>query len=257
MQVRILGARQGEWPNGHFTSFLIDGHLAIDAGALAVRLTLGEQERIRNVLITHRHYDHVKDLASFGFNMMTRTMVTIHGLPDVKETLERTLFHEDIWINFFKGLKGGSPSMRFSPVSPGQQFEIDGYAILPIAINHPVPTVGYQVTSPDGGTFYYTSDNGPGAAQHWVAATPDVLATEVTFSNRAADLARSAGHLTPAFLAEEIERFRAVKGYVPRIVAIHLNPYFEDEIRAELAVVAQHLGATIEVGVEDLQLLLS
>jgi phosphoribosyl 1,2-cyclic phosphodiesterase len=253
MEVRVLGGYQGEWRDGNFSSFVIDGHLAIDAGSLASGLTFEEQERIRHVLITHRHFDHVKDLPSFGFNMMTRTVVTIHALLDVQETLEATLFSDRLFINFFRGTARVAPSMRFSPVSPGQAFDLDGYSILPVAVNHAVPCVGYQVADPDGRTFFYTGDNGPGAGREWAVATPDVLATEVTFSNRAADVARSAGHLTPAFLAQEIVAFRQLKGYVPRIVVVHRNPDFADEIERELVDVSNRLGVAIVLGTEGVR----
>ncbi len=40
MQVRILGAHQGQTRDMGFMSILIDGHLAIDAGNLLSGLTL-------------------------------------------------------------------------------------------------------------------------------------------------------------------------------------------------------------------------
>ena len=43
-------------------SILVDGKLAIDAGGLTTALTLEEQERIDAMIITHRHFDHIKDL---------------------------------------------------------------------------------------------------------------------------------------------------------------------------------------------------
>jgi ribonuclease BN (tRNA processing enzyme) len=62
MRVKILGAHQAESRDHHFTSILIDDRMAIDAGGLTSTLTFEEQPRLEAVLITHRHFDHVKDL---------------------------------------------------------------------------------------------------------------------------------------------------------------------------------------------------
>jgi glyoxylase-like metal-dependent hydrolase (beta-lactamase superfamily II) len=41
------------------TSFLVDGTLALDAGALTSTLPLRRLERIDHVLLTHAHFDHI------------------------------------------------------------------------------------------------------------------------------------------------------------------------------------------------------
>src|SRR5579859_5818797 len=68
VQVRIVGSHQSEAVDQHYTGLLIDGWLAIDAGSLASGLTLDEQLAVTDVLVTHQHWDHVKDLGGFGFN---------------------------------------------------------------------------------------------------------------------------------------------------------------------------------------------
>ena len=59
MQVRILGAHQGESRDLRFMSILIDGHLAIDAGGLSTSLTREELFRAA--------HDIKGDAATFGF----------------------------------------------------------------------------------------------------------------------------------------------------------------------------------------------
>ena len=68
MIVRILGVHQSESRESALTSILIDDVLPIDAGSLSSRLSLAEQLQVRNVLLTHRHWDHLKDVPAFGFN---------------------------------------------------------------------------------------------------------------------------------------------------------------------------------------------
>ena len=35
------------------------------------------------------------------------------------------------------------------------------------------------------------------------------------------------GHLTPELLKQELVTFRELKGYLPEVVAVHMNPAFE------------------------------
>ena len=58
------------------------------------------------------------------------------------------------------------------------------------------------------------------------------------------------GHLTPNLLKRELESFREIKGYLPPVVAIHMNPADEAEIKAELAPVAASLDADITMAYE-------
>src|SRR3990172_117477 len=101
MEVTILGACQGESRQTHFASLLVDGVLALDAGSLTSTLTLQEQSAIRSVLLTHQHYDHIKDLATLGFNRLGRGQITICCTPGVRAAVESTILSEEIWLNFF------------------------------------------------------------------------------------------------------------------------------------------------------------
>ena len=68
MHVRILGAHNIETASTRLTALLVDGRLALDAGALTSTLTLAEQDEIRAVLLTHHHFDHARDLVTLGMN---------------------------------------------------------------------------------------------------------------------------------------------------------------------------------------------
>jgi metal-dependent hydrolase (beta-lactamase superfamily II) len=70
MQIRVLGchgadclveARDGP-VRQESCGFLIDDSVLLDAGTIGTRLTLAEQHRIRFVLLSHLHFDHVKGL---------------------------------------------------------------------------------------------------------------------------------------------------------------------------------------------------
>jgi hypothetical protein len=67
---------------------------------------------------------------------------------------------------------------------------------------------------------------------------------------------RKAGHLYPRLLEEELIQFRRLKGYLPRIIGIHIGNPYEQEIKEEVAQVAQELNADTSLGYEDMKITL-
>ena len=72
--------------------------------------------------------------------------------------------------------------------------------------------------------------------------------------NAQCEFALQSGHLTPALLQEELAGFQKQKGYLPRIVLIHMNPLDEDEIKKEINAVEKALDIKIQLGYEGMQL---
>ena len=66
MEVRVLGAHQLESLDTRHTCFLIDGVLGVDAGSLASALSPTEQAQVLAVLLTHQHFDHIRDIPTLG-----------------------------------------------------------------------------------------------------------------------------------------------------------------------------------------------
>jgi len=66
MELRILGCHGGETPKHKTSSFLLDGRVGLDAGAVTSMLTLEEQKKIDACLVSHAHLDHIKDLATLA-----------------------------------------------------------------------------------------------------------------------------------------------------------------------------------------------
>ena len=62
MKLRILGCSGGELPRHRTTCFLLDGVMAIDAGALTASLPLEDLVRVDDIILPHSPFDHVKDV---------------------------------------------------------------------------------------------------------------------------------------------------------------------------------------------------
>ena len=91
-------------------------------------------------------------------------------------------------------------------------------------------------------------------ADCWECVSPQLLITEVTAPNEYDEFAKESGHLTPNLLKQELISFREVKGYLPQVVTVHMSPRLEEEIEAEIAVVAEELNNSISLGYEGMEL---
>jgi phosphoribosyl 1,2-cyclic phosphodiesterase len=253
MNIKTLGAHNCESRNTKLTTILIDDIIAIDAGALTSSLTFTAQRKLRAILITHQHYDHIKDIPTIAFNSaMAWTTINVYSTQPVYEALSLILGSK-LYPNFLE-FPQENPSLKFNLIEPYKTEQIEDYGILPLPVNHSTPTVGYQVTSPDGKTVFYTGDTGPGLEDCWQRISPQLLITEVSAPDRFETLYKRRGHFTPALLKEELASFRKLKGYLPRVVIIHMNPGLEAEIKAELATVAQDINHPITLAREGMKI---
>jgi ribonuclease BN (tRNA processing enzyme) len=252
VKIKILGAHKIETKNTRYPCLLIDDVLALDAGALTSTLSLKAQQKLQAVLLTHRHYDHVKDLPPLGMNFFVmEKSLDIYGIQSVFKDLAAHYADEALYPDFTRR-PSGKPAFKLNVVEPGRELSIKDYKVLPVAVNHTVPCIGYQVTSPSGKKLFYTSDTGPGLTECWKQVSPDLLIIEVVYANKYHDLSIEVGHLTPSLLRKELDEFRKLKGYLPRVITIHMDVLQEKAIQAELAGVAADLNAIIQPGREGM-----
>ena len=254
MKIQFLGVHNCESQNTKFISLLIDDILVIDAGGLTSSLSFPAQQKLKAILLTHQHYDHIKDVPAIAFNFaMWNAAIDIYSILPVYETLTTHLLNGKLYPKFLEQPQG-NPTIKFTIIEPYQIERIEGYNVLAVKVNHAVPTVGYQITSPDGKVVFYTGDTGPGLADCWERVAPQLLITEVTATNKYEEFAKESGHLTPSLLKQELVSFREVKDYLPQVVVVHMNPDMEGEIETEIVTVAKALNSSITLAHEGRQL---
>jgi len=254
MHIQVLGAHNCESQNSKFVTLLIDDVLALDAGGLTSSLSFPAQQKLKALLLTHHHYDHIRDVPAIAMNLFLRsTTLNIYSTQSVYDALTIHLLNGKLYPDFLERPQD-NPTIKFTVVKPHQTEQIEGYSILAVPVNHTDLTVGYQVTSPEGKTIFYTGDTGSGLTECWKYISPQLLIIEVTVSNKYEEFARESGHLTPSLLKQELTGFREIKGYLPQIVVVHMDPDLETEIEAEISAVAQTLNSPITLAHEGMQL---
>ncbi|HET8538935.1 MAG TPA: 3',5'-cyclic-nucleotide phosphodiesterase [Anaeromyxobacter sp.] len=236
MRLRVLGCSGGELPRHRTTCFLVDRKLAIDAGALTASLSLDELLEVDDIVLTHSHFDHVKDVPLLSDLLVgrRRTPLRVHASTACARTLRRSLFNDELWPDFTKIPDQARPVVEIRPFEPTRPFRIGKYTIAPVPVDHPVESVGF-VLSDGKGAIAISGDTGP-TSRFWKKVNAQrrlrALLVELSFPNALQDLADVSGHLTPRTLAGELAKLER-NGYP--ILLYHLKPAHAAELRREVA----------------------
>jgi ribonuclease BN (tRNA processing enzyme) len=234
LAIRVLGPYGGSAPGYRMTTFVIDGETALDAGALTESLPLGAQRRLRRVVLTHAHLDHVASLPFLVENLYGRERpLEIVAPAPVLRTLSRHVFNDAAWPDFSRIPSRRRPTIVFRPVPVGRPFAAGGARFTPLPVDHIVPAYGYLVSKP-GRSVLFSGDTRP-TRRLWehAARVRDLKAIflEVSFSDAQAAVAEASCHLTPAQLPGELAK--APNG-VP-VFLYHMKPPSLPRIRREVA----------------------
>ncbi|MFC2002283.1 MBL fold metallo-hydrolase [Chloroflexota bacterium] len=235
-------------------SLIIDDTLALDAGELTSSLSIAEQQQLKAILLTHQHYDHIRDIPMIAINLYNHgASINIYSTPEVRDTIETHLFNGEVYPKF-QELPEAKPTVSFNLIVPYKSKSIDSYEILAIPVNHCDGTVGYQIRDNAGKVMFYTADTGPGLINGCQQLSPQLLIVDVTMPNNYEQFAVNSGHLTPNLLNKELTKFQELKGYLPQVTVVHMDPTLEPEIKEEIAVIARALKSPITLAHEGMQL---
>jgi cAMP phosphodiesterase len=215
--------------------FLIDDRATIDAGSIALALNDAQRERVREIIITHSHIDHIASLPIFIDDLFgtLEEPVRVYATEEVIAQLQRDVFNWTVYPRFSELSNGRCKVMEFVPVRPNEEFRFAHLRVTAVPVNHVVPTVGVIFTD-DKRTVAFTSDTAA-TDEFWrtVNKLPrlDALMIEASFPNSMAELAEVSGHLTPRSLGEELQKLnhRDIE-----ILVVHLKPVYRELLIREL-----------------------
>jgi ribonuclease BN (tRNA processing enzyme) len=251
VKVRFLGTHNAESKDTRLSSILLDDIIALDAGSLASELTFSEQEKIKAILLTHGHYDHIRGVPAFAFNNPHQT-TKVFGTSETLKMLSTHLVDGVIYPKFTKKIPFflEKPSLKFLTLEPFHPIDIDGYTVLALPVNHTIRTVGFEITAKDGKSVFYSGDTGPGLSSLWDHISPHLIIVDLTFPNKLETRAMNSQHLCPKMIKKEILELYKIKKYYPQIYLIHLSPKFETEIRKEVQEISKELDLPINIAFE-------
>jgi cAMP phosphodiesterase len=236
LKLQVLGCHGGELPKCKTTCFLIDDVLALDAGSLTSTLTLDRLCKVDHVLLSHSHFDHVKDLPLMADLIVGRRdkPVTVHASTECIRTLQENMFNNSLWPDFTQIPSKKNPVLQLKPFKAGAKFKIGKYTVQSVEVSHPVESCGFVVSNGNSAVAM-SGDTGP-TDKLWKVlnktANLKAVLLETSFPNNLQQLADISGHLTPQTLESELTKF---KRNGAEVLLYHLKPAFVGQLKKEVA----------------------
>jgi cAMP phosphodiesterase len=260
VKIRVLGSHGSDLlvkgPTGstacRSVGFLVNEELMVDAGTLASGLTLEEQQRVKHILLSHLHLDHIKDIPPLVDNLsgLENHQVVVASLPSVIAGLQKHVFNDMVFPNFFhrQGLRHSV--LRAQNLESQKEVTVSGgISVIPVPVNHTVETVGYVIRD-DTAAWIYSGDTHHTEVIWQVAArTPNLKGVfiEVSFPDSMMDIAIQSKHLTPTLLVRE---FRKIGKPDLPLYVYHMKPTVREAILHEIAQLEIERVTILEEGQE-------
>ena len=236
MILRALGCSGSVLPGESHFSLLVGSSVLIDMGSAASALTLEEQCAVRDIILTHAHLDHTKDIGFFAENVFLRIEepVRLRGTRETLDSVRRHLLNDSVWPNFTVLPTVADPTLVYTPFGPDEAMTLGDLTVHPTPNGHMPGSVGFLLTSPEGAVFV-SGDTGPTEEipLPLLRSRDRIRAVlmEVSFPCRLQDVATASRHLTPATLAAQIERMALPD--VP-VYLFHMKGSVRDETVREI-----------------------
>jgi cAMP phosphodiesterase len=251
LKIKLLPSRpESDKQTQLLTSFLINDCLAIDAGCIGFALDIQQQERVRHVVLTHTHMDHVALLPIFIDEVFSRLTapLQVYALPEAIAALRQCIFNDAIWPNFekIKLLNGKGPALEFRALQPRASIQLAGLSITPIPVNHTVPTVAMLVED-DHAAVIYSSDTYV-TDELWEVANATqrlkAIFVDVSYPNELEALAKVSRHLTPQSLGSELKKLKCEA----EIHCVHIKPVLRSQVIGQLDALGHPRVFVAEIG---------
>ena len=238
MKVEVLGC-SGGLCKGHDTTCLrINDSILLDAGTGAGSLSGAEALKIKDILISHSHLDHVSSICFLADQDIENRMqpTRIYCLPETSNALTSDLVNGQLWPEIEKVVINGVNMIEFVPVKPFERIVIGDCEFTPLPVEHAVPTVGYCLHGKDA-DMVFISDmiSASQETYDWIRKRGRIryFITEAAFPDRLEKIARISKHMTPTMLHKTCRIFSDLPGL--EFYATHIKPIYMEEVVAELA----------------------
>ena len=236
-----------------FTTFLIDGKVALDGGSVGIGLTPDEQRHVKNVLVSHTHADHTASLPIFVaevYPFLDRPIL-IHGTAPVIRSLKKDVFNERVWPDFHRIAlaRGAGSALKYHACRFGKPFVVEGLKCTAVPVNHTVDTSGFLIEDKTSAVLF--SSDTSSTDELWRVANRSrklrAIYVDVSYPSTMETLARRSCHFTPSALARDLKK---LKRDVP-VLAVHLKPTLRDEVAAEIEALGDPRLSVAVIGRDD------
>lgn len=219
----------------HLMTVIVDDTIAVDAGCLALSCTDRQRDRVRDILLTHTHLDHIAGLPLYIDDMFASLTepICIYATRSMIEILERDVFNWAVYPRFSELANDHGTVMEYREITSGTAFDVKHLSVRSVHVNHKILAVGYFLSSGDT-TIAITGDTVE-TDEFWRVANEThslkALLVECAFPDEMEQLSVDSNHLTPSRLRTELEKL--VRDDLP-IYVINIKPMYREKVIAQI-----------------------
>lgn len=251
MRVEILGCSGGMSVGHNSTCLRLSDTVLLDAGTGSAKLSAEEMLKIKDILVSHSHLDHIAGVCFItDQDIENRKEATrLHALAETNNSFRRFVINEVLWPEIQKVVINGVHMVEFHDLKPFETVKVQDVTVTPLPVLHAVPTLGFCIHG-DSGDMVFISDmiNAEQEVWDWIAARENLkyFITEAAFPNRLEEIARISKHLTPQML-EEICTTK-IKQKDVEFYATHIKPLYYESVKKELSELEKAEIQVLEAG---------
>lgn len=235
MRVKILAPATGNDTRQYLVSYLVNDTLAIGAGFIGFYKTPHEQAQIQHLLLQNTRSSNVASLPIFVENAYEPIpdCVTIHATNAVLAAIQKDIFNDRVWPDFIALSNPKAPFLKTVELPPERPSQIDGLTVISLEVSHGVPSCAFMVEN-DSAAVLFIPETGP-TTRVWEqansTATLRAVFVQVSLPDERSEQAERQQQLTPALLAQELEKLTVT----PSIYAVPVHSIFAGKIVQQLA----------------------
>lgn len=233
MQLRILGCSGGISPGQGTTAFLVNDNLLVDAGTGVEVLEHHEMSKIKYLVLTHAHLDHISHLPFLLNNLIgeTKGALQVYGLKHTIEALKTHIFNNVIWPDFTQLPSAEAPCVILNEIEYGDKLTFDDLHVVALPVEHAVPTAGYWVGSNEA-SFAFSGDSNEND-RFWMALNNLPEVDMLIMDNQYLKEEQAISYLAKHYYASALDADLKHLSYRPKLYLTHLPPYKKQQVIQE------------------------
>lgn len=210
-----------------------------------------ERNRIRDIILTHSHLDHIAGLPLFIDDQFAylEEPIRIHAAQNVIDVLERDIFNWSVYPKFSDLTNDHGHVVEYIPFQKNVEFKVGPLSVTPRPVNHKVPSSGFVIS--DGRSKIAITGDTAAMDDFWEldegVCKLDALLIECAFPNELGKIAETSHHMTPSLLNEELKKFKSPE--CP-IYVINIKPAYRERVIQQIMELSIPNLEVLEVGRE-------
>jgi len=133
MIFKVLGSSGAELPGYNSPAFLVDDSILLDAGTIGSFLSEKEQWKIRDIVVTHAHLDHIKAIPFLADNIIIknrRHSIKLFGIKETLSDLRKHLLNNKNLAGLTKISSSLEPVIKMNTIAAGKAFRVNGHTVM-------------------------------------------------------------------------------------------------------------------------------